>query len=85
MTRFRQLQRTSPRRIYLLWSMWFDDMFAIERNLHQQYGTKRDKRGEYFRLSVEEVEAIASIGSTSSPETEGSTSLQLISLALQNT
>ena len=58
-TRHRQLQRTAPTRIYLLWSLWVEDMFAKEDELHQLYGVKKDKSGEYFRLSEGDVKAIA--------------------------
>ena len=57
--RFLQLQRTSPVRLYLLHTIWTRDMVALEKTLHQQYGTKKDRRGEYFRLSKDDVIAIA--------------------------
>lgn len=59
--RLRQLQRTAPQRLYLLHSVWSPDMFALEKELHQRYGLKKDKRGEYFRLSEDDVNAIAQV------------------------
>ena len=60
--RFKQLQRTSPQRLYLLHTIQTLDMVALEKELHQKYGTKKDRRGEYFRLSDEDVWEIAKIG-----------------------
>ncbi|NEP57909.1 MAG: GIY-YIG nuclease family protein [Symploca sp. SIO2G7] len=59
--RLKQLQRTSPQRLYLLHTIRTPDMVALEKALHQQYGTKKDRRGEYFRLSDDDVWAIASL------------------------
>lgn len=66
-SRFLQLQRTSPQRLYLLHTVWTRDMVALEKALHQQYGTKKDRRGEYFRLSEDDVIKIASCSVTLSP------------------
>jgi hypothetical protein len=53
-----QLQRTYPKPLVLVDSCYCFNPRLLEKQLHQQYGSKRERRGEFFVLNDDDVVGI---------------------------
>lgn len=53
-----QLQRTYPKPLYMIDSCHCYNPRLLEKQLHQQYGLKRERRGEFFQLNDDDVASI---------------------------
>lgn len=56
-SRLMSLSTASPNPLRLVWSKKYDDAYAVEKELHDQFNSKRIN-GEWFRLDEKDVETI---------------------------
>lgn len=50
-----QLQRTYPKPLVLVDSCYCFNPRLLEKQLHQKFGSKRERRGEFFNLNDDDV------------------------------
>lgn|GEM_PF-6835359 len=58
--RLLQLQRTYPKPLVMVDSCYCFNPRLLEKQLHQKYGGKRQRRGEFFNLNDDDVVQIIS-------------------------
>ena len=59
--RLLQLQRTYPKPLIMVDSCYCFNPKLLEKQLHQKYGSKRERRGEFFKLDDDDVVAVLQV------------------------